>query len=476
MQCRIIDKNELKPLREKFPGKKIVFTNGCFDIIHVGHIRCLKEIRKLGDILVLGLNSDYSVKRLKGNARPVNSQDDRAEMLAQLGLIDYIVIFDEDTPEKMISLLKPDVWAKGGDYTPGNLPGKELADRLGIKLAFVPLVEGKSTTSILKKSGGLPEGKAVRIAVIGDSALDLAYCTHLSKEPSAETGLEVNYVDEVYSDAGGAANLACNLAILDGVDVDLYSFCGADCYAGLLKDSLGRCGVNYDGLVTCAQTSTYVYHRVFDDNMNELPRYDIGPGNVYSTADEKCLLNQIRGKLPEYDMIIINQQLSAGIYSEAFIKELTDLLRFVSVPVWLDCRQEPMFYGCCYKINLKEAERITGEKEPRQCACAIYEKFIPSGKDNCCVVITLGEEGALAYDGSSFYQVPGIQTDWVKDTVGAGDAFLAALCHQLAMKEPFAQALAFANAAGTASTKYLRRCGHPTRNEIEALINRSSAQ
>lgn len=131
--------------------KKIVFTNGCFDILHVGHVRYMQEAAKLGDILVVGLNSDSSVKRLKGPERPVNNQDDRAEMLSSLGFVDYVIVFDEDTPYELIKKIQPDVLVKGGDYNPDNVVGKDIVEARGGELKLLHFVEGKSTTNIINK-------------------------------------------------------------------------------------------------------------------------------------------------------------------------------------------------------------------------------------------------------------------------------------------------------------------------------------
>ena len=131
--------------------KKIVFTNGCFDILHVGHIRYMQEASKLGDILIVGLNSDTSVKRLKGPERPVNNQDDRAEMLSSLEFVDYVVVFDEDTPYELIKKVQPDVLVKGGDYNPDNVVGKDIVEARGGELRLLNFVEGKSTTNIINK-------------------------------------------------------------------------------------------------------------------------------------------------------------------------------------------------------------------------------------------------------------------------------------------------------------------------------------
>jgi len=148
---KLLTDKAIHKIRERNKNKKIVFTNGCFDILHIGHVRYLQEAAKLGDILVLGLNSDASVKRLKGPERPVNSEADRAELLCALGFIDYVVIFDEDTPYELIKKVQPDVLVKGGDYSPDEVVGKDIVESRGGKLVLIPFVEGKSTTNIINK-------------------------------------------------------------------------------------------------------------------------------------------------------------------------------------------------------------------------------------------------------------------------------------------------------------------------------------
>ena len=148
---KILDRKSASRLRELAPEKRIVFTNGCFDILHVGHIRYLRQASQLGDMLVVGLNSDASVRRLKDEGRPINSENDRAELLASLEFVDYIVVFEEDTPYELIREIEPDVLVKGGDYAPENVVGKELVEARGGKLVLIDFVEGKSTTGIIHK-------------------------------------------------------------------------------------------------------------------------------------------------------------------------------------------------------------------------------------------------------------------------------------------------------------------------------------
>ncbi|MBT1070651.1 bifunctional D-glycero-beta-D-manno-heptose-7-phosphate kinase/D-glycero-beta-D-manno-heptose 1-phosphate adenylyltransferase HldE [Pelotalea chapellei] len=136
---------------EKARGKRIVFTNGCFDLLHAGHVKYLQKARNLGDLLVLGLNSDASVRRLKGENRPLIGEEERAHILAALNCIDYVVIFDEDTPLELITALRPDILVKGGDYTPEGVVGKEVVEAYGGRVELVSFVDGKSTTNIIER-------------------------------------------------------------------------------------------------------------------------------------------------------------------------------------------------------------------------------------------------------------------------------------------------------------------------------------
>ena len=142
-------KNKLEELRKE--GKKIAFTNGCFDILHVGHIRYLREAKKTADILVLALNSDSSVRAIKGEKRPLMSEEERAEILAALEFIDFVTIFQELTPLELINYLKPDILIKGGDWPKEKVIGREEIKKWGGRVAIIPEVEGKSTTNIVEK-------------------------------------------------------------------------------------------------------------------------------------------------------------------------------------------------------------------------------------------------------------------------------------------------------------------------------------
>lgn len=141
--------NQLKNViaRLKQQRKSIIFTNGCFDILHRGHVEYLAKAKKLGDVLIVGLNTDSSVKRLKGRLRPVNKEKDRAIVLSALEAVDYVIFFNEDTPYELIKAVKPDVLVKGGDWKPKDIVGNDIAK----KTVSIPFVKGHSTTGLLCK-------------------------------------------------------------------------------------------------------------------------------------------------------------------------------------------------------------------------------------------------------------------------------------------------------------------------------------
>ena len=146
------DRNLLKEELDAFrKGKTIVFTNGCFDLIHPGHVTYLNRARDLGDALIVAVNSDDSVSKLKGPTRPINTVRDRSLVLAGLAAVDFVTVFSEDTPEETLGLLQPDIHSKGGDYQPEELPEKAVIDGYGGRIVIIPFLEGYSTTSILRR-------------------------------------------------------------------------------------------------------------------------------------------------------------------------------------------------------------------------------------------------------------------------------------------------------------------------------------
>lgn len=156
LRGRIVSQGKLKGLVRRFrnEGKEIVFTNGCFDILHVGHVRYLQAAKALGDILIVGVNSDSSARRLKGPGRPIVPEDERAEIMASLECVDYVIIFSESTAERLVTIIKPDLYVKGGDY--GEEGGKDLPEATvvasyGGRICLVPSVPDHSTTDIIER-------------------------------------------------------------------------------------------------------------------------------------------------------------------------------------------------------------------------------------------------------------------------------------------------------------------------------------
>jgi rfaE bifunctional protein nucleotidyltransferase chain/domain len=153
MMGRVLSLKELVELRQGWlaRGEKVVLTNGCFDLIHVGHVRYLRQARALGDVLIVGVNSDASVRRLKGKGRPLLGQEERAEVVAALEGVDYVVIFGQSTARQLVAALRPEVYVKGGDYQEGrDLPEAAEVRRYGGRVEILPLVPGRSTTELVR--------------------------------------------------------------------------------------------------------------------------------------------------------------------------------------------------------------------------------------------------------------------------------------------------------------------------------------
>lgn len=153
MNPKIVDRETLIAARRQLgeQGRRVVLTNGCFDLLHPGHVRYLAEARRLGDALIVALNSDASVRRLKGAGRPILSESERAEVLAALAAVDWVTVFDEDTPRPLIAALLPDVLVKGGDWAIEEIVGREEVEAAGGRVLALPYLEGSSTTDIIER-------------------------------------------------------------------------------------------------------------------------------------------------------------------------------------------------------------------------------------------------------------------------------------------------------------------------------------
>lgn len=151
IQNKIVTIQQFKKQQSLLSGKKVVFTNGCFDIIHYGHVHYLMQAKQMGDILVVGLNNDDSIRRLKGESRPINSENARAMMLAALQFVDFVILFGEDTPLQLIKAIVPDVLVKGNDYTIDKIVGADFIIEHGGTVSTLDFIDGYSTTNIIEK-------------------------------------------------------------------------------------------------------------------------------------------------------------------------------------------------------------------------------------------------------------------------------------------------------------------------------------
>lgn len=149
----LVKREDLRALIDKIhiEGKTVVTTNGCFDILHVGHVRYLEKTKSFADYMIVLLNSDKSVRSIKGPTRPINNENDRVEILSALRCVDYVVLFDEDSPRNLLDEIRPDVYTKGADYTMETLPEADIMIKNNIRVEFIDFVEGKSTTKIIEK-------------------------------------------------------------------------------------------------------------------------------------------------------------------------------------------------------------------------------------------------------------------------------------------------------------------------------------
>lgn len=164
---KIVSQDELVQIaaREKSAGRRLVFTNGCFDILHPGHVRCLADARRLGDLLIVAVNSDQSVRGNKGMDRPLVPQQDRAEVLAALASVDYVTIFDEPTPRDLIARVLPNILVKGADWALDQVAGREEVEAAGGQVVSIPLAQGYSTTRLVEKirnAGGKQQNVAAK--------------------------------------------------------------------------------------------------------------------------------------------------------------------------------------------------------------------------------------------------------------------------------------------------------------------------
>ncbi len=304
-----------------------------------------------------------------------------------------------------------------------------------------------------------------KFAVLGDIALDLAYFSSVGKERSVETGLEVRSVHTYSFDAGGAGNLALDIASL-GARCDLYGICGDDVWADMLEQKLTALDIDIDGCIREQNFTTAVYHKMYDENSEELPRFDIGHDNVYRKKSIDKMLAKLQEKLAEYDGLLINQQFPNSIHTRYMQRRLFEILQAIQVPVWVDARKDLQYPNCSYKMNAMEAIARTGMASQEDCLKALYSRLVMTNNIVQSIVITQGQDGAIAFNGEESIRILGISSTKKTDPVGAGDAFLAALATAQASGYSLHKSMKFANLNAATSARILHATGHPKMEEV----------
>lgn len=308
------------------------------------------------------------------------------------------------------------------------------------------------------------EASQLKIAIIGDIALDCAYFIKESSEASVETDLPVNIVDHYLQDGGAAANLAINVAAL-GAQCDVFGIIGKDSFGQILIDKLKAHHVNTEFIVRQNDFTTFVYHKIYGKD-EELPRYDLGTNNQYPIEALDALLDDFRKQSATYDGIIINQQFTNSIHTTYFIKKLSSILQDIRTHIWVDARKHIIYPNASYKVSDSEAMKATGCDNVQEAAQAILNKLSAKQK----AVITLGSEGAIGFGCGNHERALGINYVSRIDPVGAGDAFTAALSVSQAMGFGFHESIEFANANAAISIRAINRTGHPSFKETEELL------
>lgn len=313
----------------------------------------------------------------------------------------------------------------------------------------------------------LQPSSPIKIAVIGDLCLDLAYrVTTDAAEISVETGLQTYSVLDTTLSLGGACNVALNCKTLGSETVDLYGIVGDDLFGGVLLDLLHQSGIGHDGIVRQgAGWGTHVYHKVYE-GITEHPRYDSGNFNEPSLESLEALFGAFEVRLGSYDVVIINEQVPRGLHSLAFQERLNALIASGLDTVWIaDCRRLNAVYAqTIHKLNEDEGRRLLGASlTGADLASALHDHF---GK---AVVMTLGEDGALVVDGGTVERLYGLHLSGRIDAVGAGDAFLAGMVVSLSRGASLADAARVGNLAAGVSLRVLYSCGNPTVDEVVAL-------
>lgn len=465
-------------------GKTVVWTNGCFDLLHAGHVRNLKEAKAEGDILIVGVNSDSSVRANKGPERPIVPEALRAEMLAAIAWVDYVVIFDDSTPIEILRTLQPDVHCKGADYADGSKPMPEanVVHNYGGRIAFLDLHLNCSTSALIAKIRAQttskaesalednPEGledtsapfsfslvdrlSAARVMVVGDVMLDEYVVGGISRI-SPEAPVPIIDVLERRHVPGGAANVAANITAL-GARASLVGLVADDGPGGIVKALLRESKVVVDGLVSPQNRHTICKTRLVA-GQQQIARVDLESKAPVPESDCQEVLKRVGRLLPEADVCVLSDY-AKGMLTERVCQEVIRLAREQGRPIIVDPkgRQFQKYRGCSVITpNVKEAGVAAGfdieSEEDLHRASEILLQLLPG----TCVLITRGPQGMTLFrESHDPVTIPTIAQS-VFDVVGAGDTAVATLAVAIGADFAIETAIRLANtAAGIAVGKH----------------------
>lgn len=451
---KIVSLEELKGIVAglKREGKRIVTTNGTFDILHSGHVYALEQSKALGDVLIVGLNSDASVKKYKGPNRPINNQNERAILLASLECVDYVAIFDESRPTVFLEAVRPHVHTKSGDYdindpdNPINTYDAPIVKKYGGEVRIVPYVKGRSTTYIIKKKNEeyeqiISNFSSKKVLVVGDVMLD-KYVWGKAKRISPEAPIPVVVAERESFLPGGAANVANNIAGL-GARAVLAGIAGDDAHQKILRELLEKKGVEVGFVLDDRPTTTKV--RVIA-HKQQLLRCDYEQTRHIGPCTEQKLLDII--KKSSFDAIIVSDY-AKGTITQSLYDALREIAREKSIPVFVDVkpRHRVNYAGATVtKTNYSEALELAGVMESdNKDVNAVGELLVKKFQSH--VVVTRAEKGVSVFGKNG--QVTNVPTmaRQVSDVSGAGDTFLAALALSFVSGASLENAASIANHA-----------------------------
>ncbi len=444
-------------------GQRVVWTNGCFDILHAGHVRSFRDAKSLGDVLVVGINSDASVRANKGNHRPIVGEDGRAEVVAALEAVDYVTVFNETDPVRILSLLKPDVHCKGAEYADGSrpVPERETVLSYGGEVRFLPFHPGPFDDLIRANSarrhrvsytiaGFLEKAASLQVLVVGDCMLD-AYVIGAASRISPEAPVPVVSVGRRRYVAGGAGNVAANIRAM-GSSVFLAGVTGVDESAVRLRLELERHGIATDALIEDASRPTTTKTRITAAGQ-QIVRFDDEDVSALSAVAFAQLRERCEALLNTVGVCVISDY-AKGVVSDELCRWLIGEAARRGVPVVVDPKSRDLarYRGASVITpNLKEAAAAAGEPIESSADLARAAERLLVNIAPSALLVTRGEDGMSLFEsGMPERHLPAVVNE-VADVTGAGDTVAGALAIALGTGFDLPAAMAIANiAAGVA--------------------------